>query len=260
MPFTKSSILKSIKTICAKFDEGKPRGTTYKALKMDANVAGLIKYLLNEINGAEFSAFHVQKRTRVVILQGYFEQLKNSDLYTVIEKIADFLQNARSEVIATKTPSKPIPKSPQPKQPSFDQRKFFEAYQSSIFRVYTPPTSFIFRIGERSEDLLRLMKNNNAATASFLTAFTRFNIIITSEQNARAQRELMEYLNKKKLNYFPGVGEDPSRRWPGEPSFLILGLTLDEAENLGKACLQKAIIQIEGSGIPKLIPLPGYGL
>jgi hypothetical protein len=259
MPFTKSSILKSIKSICAKFDVEKPKGSTYKALKMDCNVAGLIKYLVNEINGAEFSAFHVQKRTRVIILQGYFELINNKDLYTVIEDIADFLQNSRSEVISSKSPSKTPPKTSQPKEPSFDYQHFYDIYRSSLFRVYLSSTSFLFRIDQKSDEILRLMKSNEATTATFLSAYAPFSDTVGSEANAKANKNLLEHLNKKKFKFYYGVAVDPSRRWPGEPGFLVFGLSPDSAQALGKACFQQAITQVDISGIPKMIYLPGFG-
>ena len=58
-----------------------------------------------------------------------------------------------------------------------------------------------------------------------------------------------------KPGYHEGMGEHPSGQWPGEPSFLILGLPLDAAKQLGARHEQNAIVWCGTDAVPQLILL-----
>ena len=57
------------------------------------------------------------------------------------------------------------------------------------------------------------------------------------------------------MKYLPGVAVDPFGEWPDEPSFLVMGLSLESAKALAARYQQNAILWCGSTGIPELILL-----
>ena len=66
------------------------------------------------------------------------------------------------------------------------------------------------------------------------------------------QGELTAELIRRGLAFLEGVGQHRSGDWPGEPSFLVLGLALEVAKSLGKHYEQNAIIWCGPDAVPQL--------
>ena len=47
---------------------------------------------------------------------------------------------------------------------------------------------------------------------------------------------------QRSLTFFEGLGQTPSLQWPGEPSYLVLGMSLQAAMALGRKYEQHAIV------------------
>jgi hypothetical protein len=62
-------------------------------------------------------------------------------------------------------------------------------------------------------------------------------------------------LSASGLAFVEGVGNDPSNIWPGERSFLVLGLVPEAAKSLGAQFGQNAIVWSGADAIPRLILL-----
>jgi hypothetical protein len=52
-----------------------------------------------------------------------------------------------------------------------------------------------------------------------------------------------------------GAGEDPEGRWPAEPSYLVLGMALDAAQEVGRRYGQNAIVWAGADAVPELVLL-----
>ncbi len=113
MPITQASVLKALKNICHQIDKKQPKikfvhkGKTrkmrsyYDLLRMDANMPGLTKFLLAEINDYKLrdrsnASNYVPKHQLVHILKSFMEPVgsspeKEAYLKPVIEGMADFL-------------------------------------------------------------------------------------------------------------------------------------------------------------------------
>lgn len=127
-----------------------------------------------------------------------------------------------------------------------------EAYRSTHFNVLEP-TPFTLRIGEQSHDLATLYRAHNVSTAAFLTAWNPLSRPTPLQENDRAQRQLERQLHMVADTVLPGIGEDASGQWPGEPSVLALGLSRETATSLGTDYRQNAIVWIGADRIPELI-------
>ena len=127
-----------------------------------------------------------------------------------------------------------------------------EAYRATHFNVLEP-ASFTLRIGSQSRDLSNLYQNYNISTAAFITAWNPFSNPTPEHENARMQRRLEKRLHELSIAFFPGMGEDPSGEWPGEPSVLALGVSREAAIGLGREFRQNAIVWIDADCIPDLL-------
>ncbi len=95
MPVTKTSILKSIKTICAKYDAGKPKGFSYKSFINNYDIEAITKLSLNEINGWTLVSNQVLKHQRVEGLKTFSKTNESITFLKVLEDIADFISSSQ---------------------------------------------------------------------------------------------------------------------------------------------------------------------
>jgi hypothetical protein len=128
------------------------------------------------------------------------------------------------------------------------------AYRETEYRV-TEGEPFVLKVDEPCPALLGLYRAKNVLCAAFITAYNPFSQELTDAENAVRQKDLAFELKRRSLSYFEGIGQHPSRDWPGEPSFLALGLALEAAKSLGKAFEQNAIIWCGADAVPNLVLL-----
>ena len=77
----------------------------------------------------------------------------------------------------------------------------------------------------------------------------------TLDANEAAQSKLEAELTAAGLSFLRGEGVDPSGQWPGEPSVLVLGISGDEAQRLGRAFGQNAIVVAGRDAVARLVML-----
>jgi hypothetical protein len=128
------------------------------------------------------------------------------------------------------------------------------AYRETEYRV-TEGASFVLKVDEPCPALIGLYRAQNVSCAAFITACNPFSRELTDAENAVRQTDLAAELKRRGLSYLEGVGQHPSGGWPGEPSFLALGLALEAAKSLGKDYEQNAIIWCGADAVPNLVLL-----
>jgi hypothetical protein len=129
-----------------------------------------------------------------------------------------------------------------------------QAYRETEYRVFgTEP--LVLSVGSASPELLALFQGHKVTCAAFITACNPLSQELPAHENQHRQDELAKELRQCGLKYFAGVGQHPSGRWPGEPSFLILGLELEAAKSLGQSLEQNAIVWCGANGVPELVLL-----
>jgi hypothetical protein len=128
------------------------------------------------------------------------------------------------------------------------------AYDETHYRVLgdTPTT---LRIGRANPGLAKLHRAFGVDCSAFVTAANPFSTLTSATANAVQQAALAEQLGRMDLRFIEGIGEHPSGTWPGEPSFLILGITLSDAKQLGMQHRQNAIVWCSSDTVPQLILL-----
>lgn len=136
--------------------------------------------------------------------------------------------------------------------------ELLRAYQNAVYAVFASP-GIEFRVGQPSDTLDAMMSINHVRTAAFVSSATA-----SGRPSDENQRRLNDFLlrshvgdvaAKHKYRVYQGEGRDPGGKWPAEPSVLIMGITREEAEGLGRKLEQNAIVWIEKGGAPALLVL-----
>ncbi|MDF3832712.1 DUF3293 domain-containing protein [Cupriavidus basilensis] len=131
-----------------------------------------------------------------------------------------------------------------------------QAYLETHYHVHgdAPVT---LKVGEPNALLAALHADAGVQCSAFITAWNPFSQPAGEDAsvNARRQQALARELAQAGLRFIEGIGQHPSNQWPGEASFLVLGLTLDAAKALGTRHEQNAIIWSGADAVPQLILL-----
>lgn len=129
-----------------------------------------------------------------------------------------------------------------------------QAYLNTLFKVHTP-TPFTLKASQASPELLALYADASVHSAAFITACNPYGELLPPTQNAALQLQLQDELDSRQLRSVPGIGLDPSGEWEGEESFLVLGISLSEARDIGIRYRQNATIWAGEDGLPQLVLL-----
>lgn len=129
-----------------------------------------------------------------------------------------------------------------------------QAYLETEYRVHGQPT-FTLRVGQASSCLLSVHDREGSSCSAFLTACNPFSELVDDTTNVARQASLAEEISRHGLSFLPGVGQHPTDSWPGEPSFLVFGLTLEAARAMGVRFEQNGFIWSGADAVPQLILL-----
>lgn len=129
-----------------------------------------------------------------------------------------------------------------------------QAYRDTHYRVHASEP-FTLRIGETCPALAAAHQSCRTDSSAFITAFNPFSQVLSDELNAQRHAQLRRELDLRSLKYIEGVGQHPSNQWPGEVSYLVFGLGLEAAKNLGSKFEQNAIVWSGADATPQLILL-----
>jgi hypothetical protein len=129
-----------------------------------------------------------------------------------------------------------------------------QAYLETEYRVHGEP-GLTLRVGQANPDLLCAHKLHKADCSAFLTACNPLSEPLDAAANAARQAVLAKELSRRRLIFLPGIGQHPSNEWPGEDSFLVFGLTLEDAKFLAAQFEQNGFIWAGTDAVPQLILL-----
>jgi hypothetical protein len=133
-----------------------------------------------------------------------------------------------------------------------------QAYRETHYRVTTGPNdpeAFVLRVGEASKPLAILHKKSGVDCSAYITACNPWSESLPDAENIRRQENLLHALRTRSLRWVEGIGKHPSNQWPGEPSVLILGLSLAAAKVLAEDFEQNAFVWSGADARPLLVLL-----
>ncbi|OWT57685.1 hypothetical protein CEY11_17220 [Candidimonas nitroreducens] len=129
------------------------------------------------------------------------------------------------------------------------------AYRETHYVVTGLEHGFTLRIDRPSAALGTLYQSRGVDSAAFVTACNPQGRLLDDAANARAQERLRGELDARALAYFAGEGRHPRGGWPAEASFLVLGLTQQEAATLGRRWQQNAVVCCGADTVARLVLL-----
>jgi hypothetical protein len=126
------------------------------------------------------------------------------------------------------------------------------AYAKAEYIVFGEP-ALVLRIGEHNPAVDALLEADGAAGAAYLTPANPRGERWSREENLAALYSFHDSLRDTDFTCHPGEGRDPEGRWEAEPSLLVVGITLEDAEAIGLELEQNAIVYVERGRAPRLI-------
>ena len=134
-------------------------------------------------------------------------------------------------------------------------KELFRAYTETDFNVFNP--TITINIGENSDLLNNLLLKHRVEEWAYITPFNPYSKELSEEQNEQRYKELKNKIVNYKYFEGEGVGKDPS--WKPENSFLILGISKENAIEIGNHFEQNAIVYGAINQLPELLVLRQMG-
>jgi hypothetical protein len=128
------------------------------------------------------------------------------------------------------------------------------AYRRAHYEVRGTP-AMVLRVDEPSPALAAIYRATGTASAAFLTACNPEGRPLADAANARRHEALGRELRSLGLGLREGVGTSPVGDWPGEASYLVLGIERAAAMSLGRKYRQNAIVFSGPDAVPRLVLL-----
>lgn len=128
------------------------------------------------------------------------------------------------------------------------------AYRQTHYRVLAPQR-FTLHISRRSAPLQVLHATYDVDCSAFISAFNPYSQSWSLARNSARHQALIASLARHGYAYLQAYGRHPAGTWPAERSVLVLGMTLSQAQALGAALQQNAIVWSSANATPQLILL-----
>ncbi|EDM28285.1 hypothetical protein LNTAR_10231 [Lentisphaera araneosa HTCC2155] len=134
------------------------------------------------------------------------------------------------------------------------KEQHIENYLKAEYQVFDKELTTSIKIGINNPQLNSFLKASNHNTWAFITAWNPYSLNETTDtENHSRNQTLLEDLNVQDIQVISGKGIDPSGEYSGEDSFLITGISRDDAIQLGQKYQQNAIVFGEIYKNPELI-------
>lgn len=133
--------------------------------------------------------------------------------------------------------------------------KLIEAYKRTQYLVHTKEGILALRVGQPSKALADLIHAAQAAGGAFITAENPYSEALAPDENKARQDHLRQDLADLGAVVIDGAGQGDDPSWPAEASYAAIGISREQACELGRKYQQNAIIWFDTSGTPELILL-----
>jgi hypothetical protein len=131
-----------------------------------------------------------------------------------------------------------------------------KAFQTTRFIVRAPQTEIVLRIGGRSSELDELMRESDALSCAFVTAWNPGSARLPETANHAKQSQLIQEVQKLGYVFLQGLGVGENAGWAPEPSILVIGISREGAKELGRLFDQIAIVFVERGETVELLLCP----
>ncbi len=114
-------------------------------------------------------------------------------------------------------------------------------YRSAIY-VVEQPRRFVMHIEKACPELEQVLREHEAKTAAYITAFNPNGNIVSWDTNAKQDEKLRHELTTRNYTFLSGYSTDKHDDHPHEISYLVLNISKKEALILAKTYKQEAIV------------------
>lgn len=125
------------------------------------------------------------------------------------------------------------------------------AYLETDYFISDDPP-LLMKIGEQNGDLQILLASFSVDQAAFITAWNPRSQKLSNDENDDRQSALLSEIEQLRHNYLVAYGERVDWR---EYSYLVLGISKQNASDLAQQFEQNAYVWIDDRGIPELVTL-----
>ena len=115
------------------------------------------------------------------------------------------------------------------------------AYLQAEYRIHAD-APFSLHVGFRSDALHALYIRTGTRSAAFITPYNPFGHMLDGRENQLKLQELKSRLDGFGLPYLLAEGLDPQNEWPPEKGVLVLGLTFEQARDIGREFRQNGVL------------------
>lgn len=130
-------------------------------------------------------------------------------------------------------------------------KETIQAYLETDYHVGIP-SRFTLKIGSTSPELAAIQQTYNVHCSAFISACNPFSQLLNDQANADRHARMGAEIKNMGLRLIEGIGQHPGNEWPGEASYLVFGLSLDDAIALGKRFEQNALVWSSADACPQL--------
>ena len=129
-----------------------------------------------------------------------------------------------------------------------------QAYLETNYHV-SGASPLTLNIGVANAGLAALHTSHSVESSAYVTACNPFSQATDDSVNDERQALLSRELQQCGMSYIEGIGQHPTNGWTGEQSFLVLGLSREDARKLGARHEQNAIVWCGSDAVPELVLL-----
>ena len=133
--------------------------------------------------------------------------------------------------------------------------ELIEAYKRTQYLVRTKDGAIALRVGQPSKEMADLIHAAQAGGGAFITAENPFSQPLTADENKARQGCLREDLAGLGAVVIDGAGQGEDPAWPAEASYAAIGISRDQARELGIKYQQNAIVWIDAFGTAEVLLL-----
>ncbi|MFT5644979.1 MAG: hypothetical protein ACI83P_002543 [Janthinobacterium sp.] len=127
------------------------------------------------------------------------------------------------------------------------------AYRATHFcSTVAPGVTLTLLVDKHDLQLGQLQGLYQVSSCAVITAYNPYSEPTADATNVAAQKSLILAIDAMGLHWFPASGVDPDGIWPAEPSLLVLGINIAQADALAHRFGQNAYVFCDESAIPSL--------
>jgi Protein of unknown function (DUF3293) len=121
-------------------------------------------------------------------------------------------------------------------------KPYASAYLATDYVVRIDGKDVVIRPNERSSAVDKVLSRFKARSAAFITAFNPHSRLRGKQVNLAAHAQLLAAVRRRRRRFVEGLGQGHDKRWPGEKSVLVFGVTRTTATMLGRRFRQNATV------------------